>query len=90
VKRIRLRILILLSFLWFLVLPFPFEVGWRILGGYQLIKIALPLRNGFQHEEELSNTFYKSHWYLLVYLLAAAALGIISSKLLKHFIAKNT
>ena len=75
----------ILTLVWFLVLPFPFEVGWRMFGGYQLIKVAIPGNNGAQHEIEQSNTFYKSHWYFLAYLLVAVILGILTPKLLaKH------
>lgn len=79
------------SLAWFLILPFPFEFsGWRLLGGYYLIRAKVPLTgDGFRHEMDISNGYYSHSWYLAVFVLAAIILGLATYFLARKLQAKK-
>jgi hypothetical protein len=68
-----------ISFVWFLISPFPFERGgWQWFGGYRILKPLFPYTDGFDHEIDLGRAFYSSSWYPVALLLVSVLLGWVS------------
>lgn len=75
--------ILMLSFAWFLLLPFKFEIGWSLFGGYRLMKVYLPYSDGFQHEIDINHAAYSSHADVLIFVLLSLLLGYITYLLVK-------
>ncbi len=58
----------LYTFIWFLVLPFPFEPGWKLFGGYHII----------------ANTYNSSVTRRLMFILVSLILGWLTYKALNR------
>jgi flagellar biosynthesis component FlhA len=79
-KKIPLTFIVMvISILWFLVLPFPFVPDWSILGGYHLVQAQLFVN------ENTEKYHFASYLSLLFFCLFSLGLGFLSYKiLLRH------
>ncbi len=65
----------LISLVYFLMLPFPFERGWSWFGGYFLLRAKFPMASGFDYEINLSNGIYASIWYPVLFVIVCLGLA---------------